>query len=104
MRDAFGIYLSGIDRALSPDRKFIVGDGLTLADICFVAELGLFCNERPRVPDLEKLGLEPILSAGVHTAFPRATSHFEKLSKHPAFAPDVLPYLEKIEKATLARQ
>src|ERR1700730_2861921 len=65
MRDAFGVYLSGIDRALSPDRKFVVGDDLTLADICFVAELGLFYNEKPRVPDLEKLGLEPILNSRI---------------------------------------
>jgi glutathione S-transferase len=101
-RDAFGVYLSGIDRALSPNRAFIVGDGLTLADVCFVAELGLFYNEKPRVPDLEKLGLEPILNSRVHATFPHATAHFEKLSNHPAFAPDVLPYLEKIERATHA--
>jgi hypothetical protein len=30
--------------------------------------------------------------------------HFMKLSKHPAFAPDVVPYLEKIEKAAIIRQ
>ncbi len=104
MRDAFGVYLSGIDRALSPDRKFVVGDDLTLADICFVAELGLFYNEKPRVPDLEKLGLEPILNSRIGAAYPRAMAHFEKLSKHPAFAPDVLPYLEKIQSAARAHQ
>jgi elongation factor 1-gamma len=102
MRDAFDIYLSGIDRALSPDRAFIVGDCLTLADICFEAEIGLFCNERPHVSDVKKLCLEPILNSHVHAAFPHAMSHFEKLSKHPAFAPDVLPYLEKIERLTRA--
>jgi elongation factor 1-gamma len=104
VRDAFGAYLSGIDRALSPDRKFIVGDDLTLADICFVAELGLFYNEKPRVPDLEELGLEPILSSHIDAAYPRAMAHFEKLANHPTFAPDVLPYLEKIEKAIVAQQ
>ena len=100
-RDAFGLYLTGINQALSPDREFIVGDGLTLADICFVAELGLFYNEKPRAGELEKRGLEPILNPEVDATFPRAMAHFAKLSKHPAFAPDVLPYLEKIEKATL---
>ena len=90
------------DRALSLDLKFIVGDDLTLADICFVAELGLFHNERPRVSDLEKLGLEPILNARIGAAYPHAMAHFEKLSKHPAFAPDVLPYLEKIRNAAHA--
>ena len=102
--NAFGAYLSGIDRALSPDRKFIMGDDLTLADICFVAELGLFYNERPRVPDLKKLDLEPILSSHIGTAYPLAMAHFERLSNHPAFAPDVLPYLEKVEKAIVAHQ
>jgi elongation factor 1-gamma len=102
MRDAFGVYVAGIDRALSPDRKFIVGDGLTLADICFVAELGLFHNERTRTSDLEKLGLEPILSSHLNAAYPRAMAHFQKLSLHPAFAPEVLPYLEKIEGLTRA--
>jgi elongation factor 1-gamma len=104
MRDAFDVYLSGIDRALSPERKFIVGDDLTLADICFVAELGLFYNERPRVPDLKKLHLEPILSSHIATVYPLAMAHFERLSNHPAFTPDVLPYLEKVEKAIVAHQ
>jgi hypothetical protein len=31
-------------------------------------------------------------------------AHFERLSNHPAFAPDVLPYLEKVEKAIVAHQ
>jgi glutathione S-transferase len=103
-RDAFEVYLAGINRALSPDREFIVGDGLTLADICFVAELGLFHNERPRVGELKKLALESILNSCIDAAYPRAMAHFEKLSNHPAFAPDVLPYLEKVEKLTLAHR
>ena len=104
MRDAFDVYLSGINRALSPGRKFIVGDDLTLADICFVAELGLFHNEKPHGPDLQKLGLEPILDSRIDAVYPLAMTHFQKLSNHSAFAPDVLPYLEKIEKSILARQ
>src|SRR5713226_1151790 len=47
MRGTFSSYLAGIEQALSPARAFIVGDGVTLADICFVAELGLFYNEKP---------------------------------------------------------
>src|SRR6266481_7819771 len=41
-RDAFAVYVAGIDQALSPDRNFIAGDSVTLADICFAAELALF--------------------------------------------------------------
>ena len=99
MRDAFDVYMAGINQALSPSREFIVGDRLTLADICFVSELGLFYNEKPRAPYLEKRGLTPILKSDIHEEFPRAMAHFVKLSKHPAFAPDVEPYFEKIEKA-----
>ena len=46
--EAFAVYLAGIDQALHPDRRYLVGDALSLADICFVAELCLFSNERPR--------------------------------------------------------
>jgi glutathione S-transferase len=98
-RDAFSSYLAGINQALLPDREFIVGDRMTLADICFFAELGLFYNEKPRARDLKKRGLEPILNRTVNVEFPRAMAHFARLSKHPAFAPDVVPYLEKIERA-----
>ena len=41
-RDAFAVYMAGIYSALSADLGFIVGERLTLADVCFVAELALF--------------------------------------------------------------
>src|SRR5208337_780942 len=88
-RDAFAIYMTGINRALSAQRGFIVGDRLTLADVCFVAELALFHNEKPRAQDLKKRGLEPILSGKVEEQFPDAMAHFARLSKHAAFAPDM---------------
>jgi len=78
MSDAFAVYLSGINQALLPNRDFIIGDHLTLADICFVAELALFHNEKPRARDLEKRGLKPILDASVDTQFPRAITHFAR--------------------------
>src|SRR5262245_42568935 len=95
-RDGFAVYAAGINQALSPDREFLVGDTVTIADICFVAEMSLFCNERMRARELEKKGLEPILHAKVETEFPRAFAHFARLCRHPAFAPDVEPYLKKI--------
>ena len=97
-RDGFRAYLSGINQALAPGREFIVGHNLTLADICFVAELSLFHNEKARAGELLKRGLAPILNAPADAEFPQAMSHFTKLSKHPAFAPDVEPYLAKLEK------
>jgi elongation factor 1-gamma len=97
-RDALTTYLSGIDRALRPERRFLVGEEVTLADICFVAEIALFSNERARARALDSLGLCPILDAArADRAYTKAIGHFTRLRKHPAFAPDVEPYLAKIE-------
>src|SRR5580700_7204193 len=62
-RDGFAVYAGGINQALSANRQFLVGDNVTLADICFVAEISLFSNERGRVAELKKNGFEPILHA-----------------------------------------
>ncbi len=96
--DAFAIYAAGIEQALKPDRAFLVGDKVSLADICFASELCLFSNERLRRPTLLKRGLPPILSDTWPQEFPRASAHFGRLLEHPAFAPDVGPYLQKLER------
>jgi glutathione S-transferase len=101
-RDAFAVYAAGINQALAPDREFLVGDTVTIADICFVAEVSLFCNEKMRARELEKKGLGPILHAKVEAEFPRAFTHFARLRTHPAFAPDMEPYLKKIEATVQA--
>ena len=95
-RDGFAVYAAGIDQALSTGREFLVGSDVTLADICFVAEMSLFFNEKARAGALEQQGLDPILHAQVDTEFPRAMGHLARLRKHPAFAPDVDPYLAKL--------
>jgi elongation factor 1-gamma len=96
MADAFAIYAAGIDQALQPGRRFLVGEALSLADICFVAELCLFLNERHHRPTLARRGLAPALHDQWHEQFPSASSHFSQLIAHPAFAPDVGPYLQKL--------
>ncbi len=101
-RDAFAGYAAGINQALSPGREYLVGDNVTLADICFAAELSLFFNERARVRELEKKGLDPILHSGLGAQFPLAFAHFAGLREHPAFAPDLAPYLKKFEPALQA--
>ena len=94
--EAFATYAAGIDQALQPDRRFLVGDALSLADICFVAELCLFLNERHHRETLARRGLAPILDERWREQFPRASGHFDRLIDHPAFAPDVQPYLQKL--------
>jgi len=96
-RDGFAVYVAGINQALAPARKFIVGDNITIADICFVAELSLFLNEKNRSLELKRQGLEPILHAQVNAEFPRAFALLARLRTHPAFAPDVEPYLAKFD-------
>ena len=99
-RDALNTYLAGISRALLPGRHFLVGDAITLADICFVAEFALFSNERARRSLLEERALVPILDdVGSDVTYAPAFAHFDRLRMHPAFAPDVEPYLEKIDRA-----
>ncbi|MEX2204984.1 MAG: glutathione S-transferase [Myxococcota bacterium] len=96
-QEAFEIYAGGIDRALAPDRAFLVGANLTLADICFAAELCLFMNERGRRALLGAHALAPIVSADAEKRFARAFAHFARLRAHPAFAPELEPYLAKLE-------
>lgn len=100
VRESFETYLAGIEQALRPERAFLVGDGLTLADICFVAELCLFHNERARRSALAAAGLPLLLSDDFARTYPRAARHFHRLLAHPAFVPDVAGYLEKIERSS----
>ncbi|MGC2303323.1 glutathione S-transferase family protein [Candidatus Binatus sp.] len=102
MRDGFKIYLGGINQSLSPNRDFLVGNSVTIADICFVAELALFSNEKARPGELIKKGLEPILYDSIDAEFPLAFAHFSRLSRHAAFSPDIEPYLKKIESSRAA--
>jgi glutathione S-transferase len=60
-QESFQSYLSGTEQALTPRRKFLVGNDVTLADICYVAELCLFHNEHARRTTLDAVGLQPVL-------------------------------------------
>ncbi len=80
-----------------PDRAFLCGDSLTLADICFVAEVTLFSREKARRGVLVVRGLDPIVHDGLAADFPLAMAHYESLCAHEAFASDVAPYLQKLE-------
>jgi glutathione S-transferase len=93
--EAFDSYMGGIEQALSPDREFLVGDTLSLADICFVAEISLFSSERRRWAMMRETGVRPIFGEAARR-FPLAIAHFDRLVIHPAFAPDTQPYLWKL--------
>jgi glutathione S-transferase len=97
-RQAFATYMIGIERGVAPDRKFLVGDGITLADICFAAELTLFSRDRAQAPMLARHGLAPIFHDTLAATYPRAMAHYEKLCAHDAFAPDIAPYREALAR------
>ena len=95
-RSARDGYLAGIDRALAPRREVLVGDALSLADVVFATELALFSAERAHGAAREQAGLAPLYGDALREHFPRAIAHYERLLAHPAFAPDLAPYLEKL--------
>lgn len=102
-RDPFATYLTGIEQALAPPRAHLAGVTVTLADICFVAELCLFHNERPRRSVLDAAGFSLLLNEQFAYSYPRSVALFKRLLAHPAFIPDVAGYLEKIEAASAPR-
>jgi glutathione S-transferase len=96
---AFSIYASGLEQALSSRRTTLVGEGLTLADICFAAELALFMNEHARAVLLDERGLDRILHPGIRGEYPLTFAHFDRLVEHEHFRPDLKPYVEKLSKS-----
>lgn len=94
---AFETYMNGMEAALSPGRDFLVGDDLTLADIVFTAELCSFAREAAHHARLTQAGLSMIFNSGAAVSYPLAMAHFERLCLHPAFSPDIAPFMKKIE-------
>ena len=76
MKGSFAAYLSGIEQALAPQRGFLVGDNVTLADVCFVSELCLFHNERARSSALKTAGFSLLLDNEFAKSFPRSAAIF----------------------------
>jgi len=95
-KQAFAIYAAGLEQALSPQRKTLVGNDISLADICFAAEVALFMNEHARSAQLSERGLDKILHAGVRNEYPLLFTHFDRLVQHEHFRPDLKPYVEKL--------
>ena len=85
---AFGVYMSAIDSALTSDAAFLVSDQVTLADICFACEYAMFSREAKRGEILSGIGAQPI-TFETAARFPRAIGHFEQLCQHKAFSPDL---------------
>ncbi len=98
-RDAFATYASGIEQALSSGRQVLVGEDISLADICFATEFALFMNEHQRADKLKTHGLEKILHRHVDRDYPLMTAHFARLLQHENFKADLEPYIKKLSSA-----
>jgi glutathione S-transferase len=95
-KQAFAIYASGLEQALSPQRRTLVGNDISLADVCFAAELALFMNEHARAAQLNARGLDRILHERIQNDYPKVFAHFARLVDHEHFRPDLEPYVEKL--------
>jgi elongation factor 1-gamma len=100
-KEAFAIYASGIERALSPRRETLVGDTISIADICFATEIALFMNERGRMKQLGDLEFAKILYEGIQDDYPLVFAHLKRLLEHDNFA-DLKAYVEKLGKKVVA--
>lgn len=96
-KEALESWLGGIEQALQRDRAFLVGKDLSLADIVFATELVLFQAERGSRERLAEQGLAPLFDDATRERFPLASAHYDRLVAHEAFAPDLEPYLAKLE-------
>ena len=95
-KKALTVYLGGIESTLS-DGKFLVGDQITLADICFAAEIIQFSQSRGGNAALHENGLEPLAGETMEASWPRAAAHMRSCAAFPEFAPDLGAYLAKID-------
>ena len=98
MTKAVAVYLGAAETALA-NGSHLVGDDVTLADICFAAELTLFSLVRSEAQRIERQGYAMPFHDGLEADFPRAIAHFHRLLAHPAFAPDLKPYYDEMTLA-----
>jgi hypothetical protein len=75
---------------------------LSLADICFVCELALLSGERRSHAALARIGKRLIFATKIDAICPYAFVHFDRLLDHPAFTPDLGPYVVKTRLRPLA--
>lgn len=92
MENALFAYLGGIETALAANGGFIAGGHITLADICFAAELVLFAIARTERDRIVAAGCRVLFDEGLSQDYPRTMMHFDELLADPAFTPDLTPY------------
>lgn len=91
-KEALIAFSSGIEHALTKNGAFLVGNDVTIADICFASEFALLATERRRSDRLASYGLTPLLHVDFASDYPLLTAHFGRLLEHPAFKQELEPY------------
>ncbi len=85
---AVDTYVGGIESALA-GRPYLVGDDVTLADVCFVAEMVEFALSHYNRTVLEEVGLKPLFDETLKDRFPKSMAHLDTCLAHDAFVPDL---------------
>lgn len=92
-------YVGGIEKALA-GRTCLVGEALSLADICFAAEMVEFALSHYNRAVLEDAGLMPLFDENLKDRFPAAMAHLDRCLGHEAFVPDLgAHYVQILEHA-----
>ncbi len=94
---AVDTYMNGMEQALK-DRTCLVGDDVSLADVCFAAEMVEFALSHYNRAVLEQAGLMPLFDESLKERFPNSMAHLERCLAHAAFTPDLGAYYEQILK------
>ena len=91
MKSELGVYAAGLDRTLEHS-TFIVGDEVTLADICIICDMCQLTYERVHEERFEHLGVEFLLPLLGH--FERIGEYVKRLSSDERFTTDLSKYFE----------
>ena len=94
MKAAYEFYLDGIEQALTTS-EYIAGNELTMADICFVCDLGQFMRERYMGNGLAEKGLS-VICESFQADYPTAHNHLVTLAGRDEFAKHLGNYLEGV--------
>jgi len=97
MAASFDDYLAGMEQALSSGLQYLVGDTLSIADICFACEICQVSREKANIDKLAGLGLGLVVSDAARAAYPNSFAHFDRLRALPEFAAEMDPFIAKLE-------
>lgn len=97
MVEALDDYLAGVEQGLSPSKQFLVGNRLSIADICFACEIVQLSREKANTKNMQAAGLSPVIDNALKAKYPLCFAHFDRLLDMPKFAAELKPFLAKLE-------